>query len=99
MTLNLLILIKNHLVIWGDFDFYIKQNVIANANIPMLKLNGWVSSNNTWYYYLNGVKVKNGWANDSTGWCFIAAKGYWNWSVPYRATNPIEDVAVLIKKA
>jgi len=44
----------------------------------MLKLNGWVSSNNTWYYYLNGVKVKNGWANDSTGWCFIAAKGYWN---------------------
>lgn len=40
--------------------------------------NGWVSQNGTWYYYNNGVKVLNGWAKDSKGWCFLSAvDGSW----------------------
>ncbi len=40
--------------------------------------NGWVNQNGTWYYYNNGTLVKNGWAKDSTGWCFLSAvDGSW----------------------
>lgn len=40
--------------------------------------NGWVQSNGTWYYYNNGTLVKNGWAKDSKGWCFLSAvDGSW----------------------
>jgi hypothetical protein len=40
--------------------------------------NGWVQSNGTWYYYNNGTMVKNGWAKDSKGWCFLnAVDGSW----------------------
>lgn len=40
--------------------------------------NGWVSQNGTWYYYNNGTMVKNGWAKDSKGWCFLnAVDGSW----------------------
>ncbi len=36
--------------------------------------NGWVVENGTQYYYRNGVKVCNAWAQDSTGkWCFLNA--------------------------
>lgn len=40
--------------------------------------NGWVQINGTWYFYNNGVMVKNGWAKDSRGWCFLnAVDGSW----------------------
>ncbi len=40
--------------------------------------NGWVNQNGTWYYYNNGTLVKNGWAKDSKGWCFLSAvDGSW----------------------
>jgi len=41
-------------------------------------VNGWVQSNGIWYYYKNGIMVKNGWAKDSKGWCFLnAIDGSW----------------------
>ncbi|MHC1720669.1 MAG: hypothetical protein AB9844_08445 [Clostridiaceae bacterium] len=94
--------------------------------------NGWVMEGTTWYYYVNGVKLVNAWAQDSKGWCFLGAdgaaikegwakdsvgwcyimnynwvnhstwakdsagwqfigtNGYWDPSVPARATNPLE---------
>jgi len=42
------------------------------------RLTGWVCLNNTWYYFQNGTMVKNGWALDSRGWCFLnAIDGSW----------------------
>lgn len=38
----------------------------------------WRNVNNVWYYYLNGTVVKNGWARDWRGWCFLnATNGSW----------------------
>jgi len=98
--------------------------------------NGWVMEGTNWYYYVNGVKLVNAWAQDSKGWCFlgadgaaikegwakdsvgwcyimnyswvnhstwakdsagwqfIGANGYWDASVPARATNPLDVFAV-----
>ncbi|MHC1719542.1 MAG: beta-propeller domain-containing protein [Clostridiaceae bacterium] len=40
--------------------------------------NGWVFSNNTWYYYQNGTVSKDTWAKDSKGWCYLnASDGSW----------------------
>lgn len=41
--------------------------------------NGWVkNAEGVWNYYNNGTMVKNGWAKDSTGWCFLSAvDGSW----------------------
>lgn len=33
--------------------------------------NGWVQSNDTWYYYNAGTKILNSWAMDSTRWSFL----------------------------
>lgn len=41
------------------------------------KATGWNLQNNTWYYYKNGVKVKNGWAKDCIGWCYLSDDGSW----------------------
>lgn len=43
--------------------------ITANA----ASLNGWVSSNGSWYYYKDGVKLQNSWMKDSKGWCFLSA--------------------------
>lgn len=52
-------------------------NMSAEQVLVML-FDGWVYSNNTWYYYQNGTMVKNGWALDSYGWCFLnAIDGSW----------------------
>jgi len=37
--------------------------------------NGWVQADGKWYYYVNGVKLVNAWAQDSHGWCFLGADG------------------------
>ncbi|MHC1720672.1 MAG: TolC family protein [Clostridiaceae bacterium] len=40
--------------------------------------NGWGMEYGIWYYYNNSVKVKNGWARDSRGWCFLSTiDGSW----------------------
>lgn len=40
--------------------------------------NGWIAANSTWYYYSNGVMMKNAWKLDSHGWCFLnAVDGSW----------------------
>ena len=36
---------------------------------------GWLSQNGTWYYYQNGVKLKNTWVQDSVGWCYLGRDG------------------------
>ena len=122
----------------------LKQIILPNVttDVPVSKLSGWVFSNKIWYYYQNGIKVKNGWAKDSTGWCFlnavdgswvqegwakdshgwgyirkgywvdhatwakdssgwcfIGSNGYWDSSITYRLTNPVDDAAVLVEKA
>lgn len=46
---------------------------------PATTLNGWVkNAQGVYNYYNNGTMVKNGWAKDSTGWCFLSAvDGSW----------------------
>lgn len=36
---------------------------------------GWLSQYGTWYYYQNGVMLKNTWARDSVGWCYLGWDG------------------------
>lgn len=60
------------LALWG---FAISSSSIVKA--AAIK-NGWTQSNGIWYYYQNGLMVKNGWAKDSRGWCFLnAVDGSW----------------------
>jgi len=41
-------------------------------------MNGWVFSNNTWYYNVNGKALKDTWAKDSHGWCYLGSMdGSW----------------------
>lgn len=59
--------------------------VCFNIIFPMVQaiaaqgtISGWVKYSGTWYYYNNGAMVKNGWAKDSKGWCFLnAIDGSW----------------------
>ena len=36
----------------------------------------WVQENGKWAYYLNGTMLKNAWASDSTGNCYLGPDGY-----------------------
>lgn len=36
---------------------------------------GWVQKGADWYYYENGVPVKNAWRMDSKNWCYLGADG------------------------
>lgn len=57
--------------------------------------NGWVKYSGTWYYYSNGSMVKNGWAKDSKGWCFLnAVDGSWvqeGWAKDSHGWGYIQD--------
>ncbi len=60
------------------FFILLGSSFIASAPVGAAAKNGWVLSNNTWYYYENGVMVKNGWKLDFHGWCFLnAVDGSW----------------------
>ncbi len=68
------------------FIFFAISAVILTGNIDQTNSrvqaawakNGWVASNGTWYYYSNGVIIKNAWKLDSHGWCFLdAIDGSW----------------------
>ena len=37
--------------------------------------NGWHKINGEWYYYKNNAPMKNGWAKDSVGWCYLGSDG------------------------
>lgn len=53
------------------------NSLTYTANAAAVK-NGWVAANGTWYYYSNGVMLKNAWKLDSHGWCFLnAVNGSW----------------------
>lgn len=49
-----------------------KYCVFAQSNNS---LNGWVTQNESWSYYIDGEKVKNSWIKDSAGWCYLGADG------------------------
>ena len=36
---------------------------------------GWKTSGGDWYYYQDGVMVKDTWAKDSKGWCYLGSDG------------------------
>ena len=36
---------------------------------------GWIPEDNTWAYYVGGVKKTNSWMKDSKGWCYLGADG------------------------
>lgn len=36
---------------------------------------GWKTSGNDWYYYKDGVMVKDAWEKDSKGWCYLGSDG------------------------
>ena len=36
---------------------------------------GWIQEDNTWAYYVGGVKKTNSWMKDSKGWCYLGAEG------------------------
>lgn len=41
----------------------------------MLTKNGWKKENGVWHCYRNDVMLKNCWAKDSNGWCWLNSKG------------------------
>ena len=44
---------------------------IKENNAP----DGWILNNDSWYYYENGILVKNNWRLDSIGWCYLGENG------------------------
>lgn len=44
---------------------------------PSQGYTGWKQADGTWYYYKNGVMLKNSWAQDSHGWCYLGSDGKW----------------------
>ncbi|MHC1719188.1 MAG: hypothetical protein AB9844_00555 [Clostridiaceae bacterium] len=48
---------------------------LSNPTVNAAGENGWIYSNNTWYYYQNGTMVKNTWKQDSQGWCYLSDSG------------------------
>jgi|GEM_PF-2233302 len=52
-------------------------DIIEIGTKPSDVLNGWKLTDGTWYYYKNGVMLKNSWAQDTRGWCYLGADGKW----------------------
>lgn len=75
------------LVVYGISN----MSIAVAANVK----NGWVQSKGIWYYYQNDVMVKNGWAKDSRGWCFLnAIDGSWvqqGWAKDSRGWGYIQN--------
>ena len=36
---------------------------------------GWIYENGQWHYYKDGELLKNGWAKDKNGWCWLGSDG------------------------
>jgi len=52
---------------------------------------GWAKDSKGWCYIVNYSWANYSfWAQDSAGWQFIGPNGYWDPSVPARATNPLD---------
>ena len=53
-------------------DVYLFACVYSEGEV----LNGWVSEDGKWAYYVDGEMVTNKWVKDSKGWCYLGADGY-----------------------
>ncbi|MHC1719281.1 MAG: alkaline phosphatase [Clostridiaceae bacterium] len=56
---------------------YLDNTELFKCIVRITEKNGWLNSGGTWYYYRNGAKVTNSWAQDSHGWCFLNDAGSW----------------------
>ncbi len=52
----------------NDVEFWLQKQAD-------LARNGWVKDNGKWYFYENGVMIKNAWRKDSKGWVRLGADG------------------------
>ncbi|MHC1721379.1 MAG: family 10 glycosylhydrolase [Clostridiaceae bacterium] len=52
-------------------------DIIEIGTKPSDVLSGWKLTEGAWYYYKNGVVLKNSWAQDSRGWCYLGSDGKW----------------------
>lgn len=51
-----------------------KFKYIADEVNKRLK-GGWIFEGNQWHYYKNGLAIKNRWARDKIGWCWLGSDG------------------------
>ncbi len=54
---------------WNDIEFWLEKDD------SMTLRKGWVKLSGKWYFYENGVKVKNSWRKDSKGWVRLGEDG------------------------
>jgi len=47
----------------------------AEQAVTVTNSNGWISFNESWYYFENGALAKNTWLQDSVGWCYTGDDG------------------------
>ena len=60
---------------WYAYETSMKGriSILWTAELPK---SGWFKEDGSWYYYVEGAKVKNGWAKDSQGyWFWLGADG------------------------
>ena len=55
-------------------DVYLFACVYSEGETEVL--NGWVSEDGKWAYYVDGEMVTNKWVKDSKGWCYLGEDGY-----------------------
>lgn len=58
--------------------YYAKRSTewtALRARITGWAKTGWSLEGGEWYYYENGVKVRNAWRMDSKGWCYLGNDG------------------------
>lgn len=51
------------------------KNCISLLWVSEIKKEGWLKEGSEWHYYENGTMLRNGWAKDSKGWCYLDSKG------------------------